>query len=96
MNGQLTSANLRMWRARLRLISGLVMLVFVISHLTAHWFLLVSVEDAEGVLTVLMSPWHTWIGIAILVAAFVVHYSNALWSIYIWTLSTPTLRDRSD
>jgi adenylate cyclase len=83
MNAQLTSSHLRMWRARLRLISGLVMLVFVISHLTAHWFLLVSVEDAEGVLTVLMSPWHTLIGIAILVAAFVVHYSNALWSIYI-------------
>jgi adenylate cyclase len=83
MNGQLTSSNLRMWRARLRLISGLVMLVFVISHLTAHWFLLISVEDAQSVLTVLMSPWHTLIGIAILVAAFVVHYSNALWSIYI-------------
>ena len=69
MNGQLTSSNLRMWRARLRLVSGLVMLVFVISHLTAHWFLLISVEDAQSVLTVLMSPWHTLIGIAVLVAA---------------------------
>ena len=82
-SGQLTSANLRLWRARLRLISGLVMLTFVISHLTAHWFLLISVEDAETVLTVLMSPWHTLVGTGILVAAFVVHYSNALWSIYI-------------
>jgi len=72
-----------MWRARLRLISGLIMLVFVISHLTAHWFLLISVEDAETVLTALMSPWHTLVGTGILVAAFVVHYSNALWSIYI-------------
>ena len=77
------SANLRMWRARLRLTSGLVMLVFVISHLTAHWFLLISVEDAETVLTALMWPWHTLLGTAVLVAAFVVHYSNALWSIYI-------------
>jgi adenylate cyclase len=83
MSGQVTSANLRMWRARLRLISGLIMLVFVISHLTAHWFLLVSVEDAETVLTALMWPWHTVVGTAVLVAAFVVHYSNALWSIYI-------------
>jgi len=83
MSGQVTSANLRMWRARLRLISGLVMLVFVISHLTAHWFLLISVEDAETVLTALMWPWHTLLGTAVLVAAFVVHYSNALWSIYI-------------
>ena len=83
MRGQLTRANVRMWRARLRLISGLIMLVFVISHLTAHWFLLISVEDAETVLTALMSPWHTLVGTGILVAAFVVHYSNALWSIYI-------------
>src|SRR5689334_325971 len=83
MSGQVTIAHLRMWRARLRLISGLVMLVFVISHLTAHWFLLISVEDAEAVLTALMWPWHTVLGTAVLVAAFVVHYSNALWSIYI-------------
>jgi adenylate cyclase len=72
-----------MWRARLRLISGLIMLVFVISHLTAHWFLLISVEDAQSVLSVLMSPWHTLAGTALLAAAFVVHYGNALWSIYI-------------
>jgi adenylate cyclase len=83
MSGQVTSANLRVWRARLRLISGLIMLVFVISHLTAHWFLLISVEDAETVLAALMWPWHTVLGTAVLVAAFVVHYSNALWSIYI-------------
>ena len=83
MSGQLTSSNLRMWRARLRLISALIMLAFVICHLTAHWFLLVSVDAAEPVLTVLMYPWRTEIGTAILVAAFVVHYSNALWSVYI-------------
>ena len=72
-----------MWRARLRLISALIMLAFVICHLTAHWFLLVSVDAAEPVLTVLMYPWRTEIGTAILVAAFVVHYCNALWSVYI-------------
>ena len=83
MSGQLTSSNLRMWRARLRLISALIMLAFVICHLTAHWFLLVSVDAAEPVLTVLMYPWRTEIGTAILVAAFVVHYCNALWSVYI-------------
>jgi adenylate cyclase len=83
MSGQLTIANLRMWRARLRLISALVMLAFVICHLTAHWFLLVSVDTAEPILTVLMYPWRTAIGTTILVTAFVVHYCNALWSIYI-------------
>jgi adenylate cyclase len=75
--------NFRVWRARLRLSSGLVMLAFVISHLTAHWFLLVSVEDAETALTFLMYAWRTWLGTSILIAAFVIHYSNALWSIYI-------------
>jgi adenylate cyclase len=73
----------RVWRARLRLISGLTMLAFVISHLTAHCFLLISVEDAEVVLDALMAPWRTVLGTAILTAAFVVHYCNALWSIYI-------------
>jgi adenylate cyclase len=77
------NSNLRVWRARLRLSSGLVMLAFVICHLTAHWFLLVSVEDAETALTFLMYAWRTWLGTSILIAAFVVHYSNALWSIYI-------------
>ena len=77
------NSTLRMWRARLRLTSALVMLAFVICHLTAHWFLLVSVDKAQPVLTVLMYPWRTRIGTAILVTAFVVHYCNALWSIYI-------------
>ena len=72
-----------MWRARLRLISALIMLAFVICHLTAHWFLLVSIDAAEPVLTVLMYPWRTGLGTGILIAAFVVHYTNALWSIYI-------------
>jgi adenylate cyclase len=73
----------RQWRGRLLLASALVMLAFVICHLTAHCFLLVSFDDAEATRTVLMYPWRTWIGTAILVAAFLVHYGNALWSIYI-------------
>ena len=75
--------DLRQWRARLRLTSALVMLAFVICHLTAHCLLLVSFEDAEATRNVLMYPWRTWIGTAILVTAFLVHFSNALWSIYI-------------
>ena len=75
--------DLRQWRARLRLTSALVLLSFVICHLTAHCLLLVSFEDAEATRNVLMYPWRTWIGTAILVTAFFVHFSNALWSIYI-------------
>ncbi len=74
---------LRQWRGSLRLTSALVMLAFVICHLTAHCLLLVSFEDAEATRNFLMYPWRTWIGTGILVAAFLVHYGNALWSIYI-------------
>jgi adenylate cyclase len=80
---QMTVWDFRQWRARLRLASALVMLAFVICHLTAHCLLLVSFEDAEATRNVLMYPWRTWIGTGILVAAFLIHYSNALWSIYI-------------
>ena len=71
------------WRGRLRLASALVLLSFVICHLTAHCLLLVSFEAAEATRNVVMYPWRTWIGAAILTAAFVTHFSNALWSIYI-------------
>ena len=98
-NGHAVTADFRTWRARLRLTSGLVMLSFVICHLTAHSLLLVSFDDAEATRNVLMYPWRTWIGTAILTAAFVAHYSNALWSIYIrrslrlsrWELTQLTL-----
>ena len=75
--------NLRSWRSALRLTSALVLLAFVICHLTAHCLLLVSIEHADTVLGVLMYPWRTWIGTGILSAALLVHYGNALWSIYI-------------
>jgi len=69
----------RTWRNRLRLISGLVLFAFVICHLTAHAFLLVSLERAETVLEFLMFPWRTMIGTTVLLLALMSHYSNALW-----------------
>ena len=75
--------NLRTWRSRLRLISALVLLAFVVCHLTAHCLLLVSFEDAEVTRNVLMYPWRTWVGTGLLLTAFFVHFANALWSIYI-------------
>ena len=70
-------------RSRARLVSALVMLSFVICHLTAHAFLLVSIEAGNEALTILLAPWLTTIGTTILAAAALVHYANALWSIYI-------------
>jgi len=79
----MTGWDLREMRSTLRLASGLVLLAFVISHLTAHSLLLVSLSVAESTLTWLMYPWRTTVGTAILLSALLVHYTNALWSIYV-------------
>jgi adenylate cyclase len=83
MPGNYWNWNHRIWRGRLRLTSALVMLSFVVCHLTAHCFLLVSFDTAETARKFLMYPWRTVIGSGLLVVAFLTHYSNALWSIYI-------------
>lgn len=69
-------------RGRARLVSALVLLTFVTCHLVAHATLLVSIDRAEDVLTLLMEPWRSDPGTALLVAAALVHATNALWSIY--------------
>src|SRR5437764_3999169 len=74
--------NVRAVRARLRLVSALVMLSFVVCHLLSHITLLVSFHLANRVLTIRMAPWRTDVGTAILLTAAAVHYVNALWSIY--------------
>ena len=70
-------------RARLRLISALVLLTFVVSHLTSHIFLLVSIPLASGILGALMTFWWTEIGGILLATALLLHFFNALWSIYV-------------
>ena len=75
--------NPRAVRNTLRLASALVLLAFVLCHLTAHSFLLVSFERAGAALDILMYPWRSVIGTAVLVSALLAHYSNALWSIYV-------------
>ena len=69
-------------RGQLRLGSGLTLFAFVVCHLSAHVTLLISVEFGNQVLSAFLYPWRTSFGTAILLAAFVIHYSNALWSIY--------------
>ena len=70
------------WRGRLRIGSALVLLSFVTTHLVAHCFLLVSFETADAVRRALMYPWRTTSGTVLLATAFVVHFCNALWSLY--------------
>ena len=71
------------WRSWLRLLSALTMPAFVICHLTAHCFLLISFDDAETARRILMYPWRGWTGTLVLSTAFLIHYTNALWSIYV-------------
>lgn len=73
----------RLVRAYARLVSGLVLLSFVLCHFVAHIFLLVSLPIADKVLEVLMLFWRSPAGTMVMVLAFTVHVSNALWSIYI-------------
>jgi adenylate cyclase len=70
-------------RNKVRPVSALVLLAFVVCHLTAHSFLLVSFERAGAALDILMYPWRSVIGTAVLASALLAHYSNALWSIYV-------------
>jgi adenylate cyclase len=70
-------------RSRARLISALLMLSFVICHLTAHAFLLVSIDAGNEALMLLLAPWLTPLGLTVLASAALVHYANALWSLYV-------------
>ena len=72
-----------MVRARARLISGLVLLSFVLCHFTGHIVLIVSLPLAEEVRSLLMWFWQTAAGTLLLATALAVHVTNALWSIYI-------------
>ena len=76
----MTGWNPRMLRNYLRPVSALVLLAFVVCHLVAHSLLLVSLDQAEAGLYVLMYPWRTAIGTVILASALLIHFLNALWS----------------
>ena len=79
----MTRGTLSAVRGNLRLVSALILLTFVVCHLTGHTLLLVSLDAAESGLAVLMQPWRTVAGTALLVSALAIHYLNALWSIYV-------------
>ena len=73
----------RLVRAYARLVSGLVLMAFVLCHFGSHIFLIVSIPVAEQAFSVLMKFWLSGAGTALLATALAVHVVNALWSIYI-------------
>ncbi|MBI3446135.1 MAG: adenylate/guanylate cyclase domain-containing protein [Magnetospirillum sp.] len=73
----------RFSRADLRMTSALVILAFVICHLSNHVLALVSLEAALAGHEFLMEPWETPVGTGLLLAAGLTHYGNALWALFL-------------
>ncbi len=66
---------------RLRLYSGLVLMVFVTGHLINTALAIISDEAVSGGHAILMEPWQTIPGTTLLLAAALVHTTTAIWTI---------------
>ena len=66
---------------RVRLVSGLFLLLFVAGHLTNLALGLVSVDATERWRGILLTPWQTSLGQALLLAAAIVHAGLGLASL---------------
>ena len=78
----LTRRGLRLPRVPLNLISGMILLAFVVAHLIGHAVLLVSLRWAEPAQTMLMTPWRSTLGTVLLAAAALFHFGFALVAVY--------------
>lgn len=67
---------------RARIGSGLVILLFMISHLSNHAFGLISVNAADTARWWFLIGWHNPLGFLLLYGSFLVHIALALRSIY--------------
>lgn len=68
--------------ARLRLISGLILFVFVLGHFINHALGIISLKAMNDALQYSISPWRHPVGEAILIAALLVHVLLALQALY--------------
>ena len=67
---------------RLRLISGLILSAFVVTHFTNHTLGIISLENAEAFRASVHLIWGSGIGGIVLYGAFVTHFALALASLY--------------
>ena len=67
---------------RLRLITGLILLVFVAGHLSAHAALLISVQAGTIVLEYVMEPWQTPAGLYLLAGSGLIHFGLNIHALY--------------
>src|ERR1700758_1819727 len=68
--------------ARLRLISGLVMLAYATMHLLNHAVGLISLEAMEDVLWYIFRVWSNRPAQSLLYGSFLMHYGLALWALW--------------
>jgi adenylate cyclase len=68
---------------RLRLASGLVMFAYVTTHFINHSLGLVSVQAMDYALERIYEYWASPLGGVILYGAFAIHYSLALWALWL-------------
>lgn len=70
-------------RGKARSYSAAVILSFVLCHFINHSLALVSLKLANQAHGVLIDPWRSQAGTALMLTAALTHYGNALWSIYV-------------
>ena len=68
---------------RIRLASGLVMLAYVTTHFVNHSLGLVSVQSMDVALRFIYQYWASPLGTFLLYGAFAIHYSLALWALWL-------------
>jgi adenylate cyclase len=68
---------------RIRLASGLVMLAYVTTHFVNHSLGLVSVQSMDLALRFIYQYWASPLGTFLLYGAFAIHYSLALWALWL-------------
>jgi adenylate cyclase len=68
---------------RFRLASGLVMLAYVTTHFVNHSLGLVSVQSMDAALRFIYQYWASPLGTLLLYGAFAIHYSLALWALWL-------------
>src|SRR5437870_11830670 len=68
---------------RLRLASGLVMFAYVTTHFVNHSLGLVSVQVMDFALEHIYQYWASSLGSVLLYGAFAIHYSLALWALWL-------------
>jgi adenylate cyclase len=67
---------------RLRLLTGLVMFVYIAIHLANHALGIISLSLAESGLRLEMAFWRTTVATLLLYGAAALHFSLALWTLY--------------